>query len=330
LAKDFIDLTPGELSSKLSKECGIALYPFAFFVHSVIREPIGKERPERRLEDGWDFRGWNKEERRFMTEEELLERVNEASSPNPWMEAMNREGLYSGELFKPDSEVMRCLKKKIVNLRDKILSTIREIDELVYDVRYQGRDGDREMALSWGAGELLCRLQDEYEQIAIWLSPIGRPPSVKTEIACLWAELLRREGLQLRWPLIADLLDWFLARLFPHEFYQWIFGSNEASDPEYLKQKHHKQKERWRLIYDYRLRREFTVELPGLPRRRWLLIFGETWDDFGIVLNTDSREFHHSKFSDSMIEVARKIFQANPEMRAGVIFPDLTYSLIND
>jgi hypothetical protein len=330
MPKDFIDLTPGELSSKLSKECGFPLYPFAFFAFSVIREPIGKERFERRLEDGWDFPGWNNSERRFRTEEELLEMMNVISSPNPWKEAMNRAGLFSVDSGDQDREVLRCLKKKIVNLRDKILSTAKEIDELVYDVHYEGKGGDRDMAISWGAAELLCRLQDEYEKIAIWPSPRGRPPSAKTEIACLWAELLRREGPQLRWPLIADLLDWFLARLFPHALYQSIFGSSGASDPEHLKQKFYKQKERWKLIYDYRLRREFTVERPGLPRRRWLLVFGKTWDDFGVVINADSREFHHAGFGGGMLDVAQKIFQANLEMRAGVIFPDRTYSLIRD
>lgn len=330
MPKDFISMTTGQLGSYLKKEHGLILYPFAFYLHSVIRAPIGRERPKRNLKEGWNYPGWNVKKRRFMTKKELLELRSESDAPDPWEQEMNRAGLHVGESFRFDREVLRGLQKKVVNLRDKIIETAWDIEDQVYGVRREGKEGARKTALEWGAGELLCRLQSEYQNMSSWLLTLGRPPSVKTETACLWAELFRHEGLPVSWPLIADLMDWFLARLLPYENYQWVFGSEEISDPEYLKQKYHKQKERWRLIFEYRKSQEFTIEFPGLPRRRWLLVFGKTWDGFGIVLNADSREFHKADFSADMLEASRKVFQACPDMRCGLLLPDLTFSLVKD
>ena len=330
MPKDLSSMTPAGLNSYLSAEFGVGLYPFALILHSIIREPIAKGRSRCGLDDGWNFPGWNHEERRFSTDEELLALEVEAGPLDSSEIAMNQAGLRSAESFKYDREDVRCLQKKVLNLRKKILGTTRELEECLHDAHYVGKEGEHRLAIAWGAAELLCKLQSAYEDMGSWSLTIGRPPSAKIEAACLWAELFRLDGLPAPWTLIADLLDWFLARLFPHELYREIFDNEEISDPEYFQQKYVKEKKRWELIFAYRRRQRLSEEFPGLPRRRWVMAFGQSWDGFGYVLHADSTEIVRNDFSKEVLEAARRILISHPESRLGVIFPDLTYFHIPD
>lgn len=327
MSKDFASLSPSELNSFLADEHGFGLFPLTSIVHSIVLEPISSGRPGRPLGEGWDYPGCHSGESRFLTAEEaasLLKRVQPAS---PETEAMNRAGLYELEDHRADRDVVRGLQKKIVNLRDKIEETIREIDELGYGNRVAGRAAELERLANWGAGELLCALQGEYRRLDDLLATVGRPPSARTEAACLWAQHLRRRGRRVPWVLISDLVDWFAAKLSPYEFYKGLLGSDELCDPENLRHKFFKHVERWELIYAHRCREPRPLPLgAGISgARSCVLTFDPTGRECGAIIRIGSREFHPLKFPADVVEAARRVLWSPGGSGNGAVFPDLTY-----
>jgi len=327
VSKEFVSLSPGELNRFLSDEHGLGLYPLASILHHVILEPVSAGRPERPTDEGWDYPGWHPTEGRFLTDDEKSVYLACVQPVSPEEDAMNRAGLFGWENFSADRDVIRCLRKKIVNLKDKIEETVREIDELEYGNRAQGRDEELERLANWGAGEFLSTLQCEYARLGDLLAAIGRPPSARTEIACLWAQHLRRAGNRVPWTLLADLMDWFSEKFSPYDSYQGMLGGDELCDPENIRHKFFKHTDRWELIYSYRFRERPPLSDGQGPAERdaCVLAFGRARRECGAILRVGDRELHPIKFPSEVIETARRILWSPFGSGNGAVFPDLSF-----
>ena len=340
MAIDFVSKSPTELNSVLSRELAGGLFPFAQMLFEVLYEPISRQRFARKLDRGWYYPGWHRGDQRFLTEEELAVLARRSIPSSHEAKALNRAGLFGGEMSRLDSEVARCMRKKVVNLRDKIQATIREFEEvgLGYHRNEEGKDADRARALKWGAGEFLCTLQRHYSYLNEALSAVGRPPNPDIEVGCLWAQHFRTGGMRIPWHLISGLMDWFMSRLLGHAFYRAIFTKADLSDSEYLKQKFYRQKERWELIYAYRRRgkvRRLTAEYLGLDedaldKEKMMIVFGPNEREFRGSLRTElfeSKKAYKNAIPSATSKAVQEVIRSIPRSRNVIVFPDSTIFL---
>lgn len=130
------------------------------------------------------------------------------------------------------------------------------------------------------------------------------------------------------------MMDWVMAKLYPHAFHKEFFVNDELSDPEHLKQQFHKNRKRWEILYPYRRRHvarrdPFLDTLLDLDNRGIILTFGKTQVEFGAIFK-DSGGFLYATYekfiaSGSVEKLATRIFHDKPKFKHGVIFPDLSF-----
>ncbi|GEM_PF-3054876 len=338
--KDFIGMRTDDLDLYLKREFHIGLYPFAFLLFEVIEEPIKKKKTDIKAHDGWVFPGWHAHENRPLNEEELAIRYRSSSFRLKELGDLYRAGFYPEEGPDMDRETLRLLKQKIVTVRKKVLDLVGEIEvsrKYMVPTPPKGKspEDQRALAARWEVGGFLTALQDEYFDLLTMRPTVGRPSNPETEAACLWAQHLRSMDRRVSWPMIAALMDWFMARLQRFDFYRQIFTSKELSDPDHLRQKFYKHQKRWKLFYAYRRGgrlvrnlHELGIRKEEMKNERLVLVFGRTRAQFRTLYRQEEYgEFHFQGYSGRMLEAVRHVLICTDSSRNALILPDGSFIL---
>jgi len=338
--KDFIGMRTDDLDLYLMREFRVGLYPFAFLLFEVIEEPIKKIRTDIKVDNGWVFPGWHARENRPLNKEELAIKYRPGAPGLKELSDLYRAGFSPEAGPDMDRETIRLLKQKIVTVRRKVLDLVGEIEvsrKYIVDSPPKGKAPEDQHALAarWEVGGFLAALQDEYRFLLAMRPTVGRPSNPETEAACLWAQHLRSMERRVSWPMIAALMDWFMARLQRFDFYQRIFTSKELSDPDHLRQKFYKHKKRWELFYAYRRGgrlvrnlHELGIRKEEMKNERLVLVFGRTRAQFRTLYRQEEYgDFHYRGLSGRMLEAVRHVLICTDSSRNALILPDGSFIL---
>ncbi|MFX0135150.1 MAG: hypothetical protein ACFFDN_16020, partial [Candidatus Hodarchaeota archaeon] len=135
MGKDFIDFSPQELNSLLLEKFNLNLYPFSCFLESVIRHSYvqSKFKPDPAYEH-------------FLKQEKKQAEAFGPSLKKSILESTRllEERYYTGIKYKSlsnqyDTEILRGLKKRLLNLKKKIIETMIDFDASFYDETDQKR-----------------------------------------------------------------------------------------------------------------------------------------------------------------------------------------------
>lgn len=239
MKKNFIDLSPSELNTFLIKETGINLIFFSSLAFEVVRWK--KIFPDKKLDPKTvNVRGCKGDEPEFCHRISITQQ--------------------------DDRQILISLRKKIVNLENKIIETMLESEILLH---FEHRDKDQfinkdefKKKFAWEYDledffDILFMDKCDIDDL-LALNKTGAPINRRNLLCSIWARYMIEKNKVANWKIIANLMDWFWKKLVPYEIYKDFRPTQEQTDPEYLKNQFFKQKKRWEIYYRSIMPRVYT------------------------------------------------------------------------
>jgi len=192
--------------------------------------------------------------------------------------------LFQGESYNYDyflsSQLLLEFKKKLENLKKKIIDTILEFESTVlalpgFKAFYKRNKNKTEEYIieQYKLDKFLVKIDDRIEVIETITKNRQRGPSIKKRnlIVSLWGYLIQEIGNKIEWDVIAELLDWFWDKLKHYNIYKDLSPKENYTDLEYLRNQFSRNKERSYQAFKLARKRVLSQDLLN-PKE--VLIFG--------------------------------------------------------
>jgi len=328
MIKDIIDFSPQELNSFLLEKFNLNLYPFSCFLKSVIS--LSFVQSEFKPSPAYEH---------FLKQEEMRIEKFAPAIKELELERINhlKQQYYSGIKIKLnygqyDPKVLRGLKKRLLNLKKKIIETM--ID---FDVYFEGESDQRKRYKTMSHEEFEKRFTYEYELESFfslvddYIADIdnnldvlkkGIPTNKRNLLISMWALFLIEKNQKPDWTILVDIFNWFWKILFPYKLYEDLKPpkKDEFINPDYLKNQFYKYKKRWKT--QYKFHRSWQIDMNG-----GIIVLGQQKNEIDYydkrILDLFISGFARPN-NKTFLPFLITYYKENPNFNNLIIFPDFS------